>query len=67
MNAMEIKVKLLLIFVLKVFDLSSNQGSEIHRIIEYQVWRYLKDHLNQRFSIKIWSRQDGPASYPDES
>lgn len=50
MNATEIKVKLLLTFLLKAFDLSSYQESEIiHRIIEYQLWMYVKDHLDQSF------------------
>lgn len=68
MNATEIKVKLLLTFLLKAFDLLSYQGSEIiHRIIEYQLWMYIKDHLDQSFLMKTWSRQDDPAIYPDES
>jgi len=39
----------------------------IHRIIEYQVERDPKGHLDQSFLAKAWSRQDGPAPCPAES
>lgn len=41
--------------------LINNLRNKIHRIIEFQLGKDIKDHMVQSFLAKAWCAKDGPA------